>query len=109
MKALKFDVMEFVVHWSEAVSAGLTMEEMAEMFGYTYTTVRLRKSRLAVRGIRLPKLKHGLAGKPSNSRGKSRMLATRNRTARMPDGRQTATYYIGTLSPAFTITTGGEA
>lgn len=109
MKALQFNVMEFVVQWSEASKAGLTMCEMAEMFGYTYATVRLRKSRLAGRGVRLPALKHGLVGKPSNSRGKPKSLATRKQVVRMPDGRQPATYYIGLSAPAFTITTGGEA
>jgi DNA-binding Xre family transcriptional regulator len=68
MRSLRFDAPTFIAEYNQAHSAGLTLRDLADLMGVTYSTLTCRKHALAKRGIRLPKLKNGnvkrIAAKP---------------------------------------------
>jgi DNA-binding Xre family transcriptional regulator len=59
MRSLRFDAPAFIAEYNSAHDAGLTLRDLADLMGITYSTLTCRKHALAKRGIRLPKLKNG--------------------------------------------------
>lgn len=120
-RRVRFPVAEFVAQYHDAVRAGLTMQEFADLIGVTYKTVSMRLHALKVRGIVLPKLKHALAGKPSNNpagpkgkRSVSKLVAPikgelvpASRTVIVPPGQKVAIENNSTANLPITITIGG--
>ena len=61
MRSLRFDTTTFIAEYRQAHEAGLSLQELADLMGITYSTLCCRKHALAKRGIRLPKLRNGNA------------------------------------------------
>lgn len=59
MRRLGFDTTTFIAEYRQAFDAGLTLRELADLMGITYSTLCCRKHALSKRGIRLPKLRNG--------------------------------------------------
>jgi hypothetical protein len=59
MRRLGFDTTTFIAEYRQAVDANLTLRELADLMGITYSTLCCRKHALGKRGIRLPKLRNG--------------------------------------------------
>jgi hypothetical protein len=102
-RRLRFPVTEFIVQHSEAAAMGLKLHEFAKRAGLTYSAVTMRLHALRQRGVVLPRLKHGLLGKPGNRSGKGTgkiarsVVVAAGRTARITNR----------SSKSITITIGG--
>ena len=61
MRSLRFDSSTFISEYRQALAAGMTSHELAQLMGITYSCFCCRKHALKKRGIRLPALsrKHG--------------------------------------------------
>lgn len=59
MRKLGFDTTSFIAEYKQAVEAGLTLRELADLLGITYGQICQRKHQLTRRGVFLPKLPNG--------------------------------------------------
>lgn len=64
MARMRYDVPAFLKAYTEACEAGMTLTEIANLLGMTWTQVSQRVRTLERRGIPMPERKHGLKGKP---------------------------------------------
>jgi len=75
MRRLGFDTTTFISEYRQACDAGLTLSELADLMGISYSAVCCRKHALAKRGIRLPKLRNGNCLKRIAARPVMRLMA----------------------------------
>jgi hypothetical protein len=61
MRRLGFDTCSFISEYNQAVAAGLTPKELADLMGLNYNTFCSRKHALKKRGVRLPELQRSTA------------------------------------------------
>jgi hypothetical protein len=59
MRKLGFDTTAFIAEYKQAAEAGLTLREVADLMGISYSQICQRKHALNKRGIRLPRLPNG--------------------------------------------------
>ena len=68
MRSLRFDTTTFISEYRQAHDAGMTLQELADLMGISYSTLCCRKHALSKRGIPLPRLRKGntkrVAAKP---------------------------------------------
>ena len=57
MRSLRFDTSAFISEYRQALAAGMTSNELAQLMGITYSCFACRKHALKKRGIRLPALR----------------------------------------------------
>jgi hypothetical protein len=75
MRRLGFDTTAFIAEYHQAVEANITLRELADLLGITYSTLCCRKHALAKRGIRLPKLRNGNSLRRIAARPVMRLMA----------------------------------
>jgi hypothetical protein len=61
MRRLQFDTCSFISEYHQAVAAGLSPKELADLMGMNYNTFCSRKHALKKRGVRLPELRRSKA------------------------------------------------